>query len=225
MMHELPFRTNTTFLTDDELILLDVLFDGAKWKNCLYREVFREQWNLGYSHNLNDDELGSHLRSLCEHGVLESEFDDNGQCFRITVFGGELWSQERLPVWDRFCHDCYTTTSRGRTMMSVVAVSPRIRDEFLDLFPMYPARRRIATIERHVLISWHPFSKLYVGSATYIEQREWHSIEEYNAYKTMFREHWELLKQKRSWWRTVGELQRFVPHNGKESSGSTQMAD
>jgi hypothetical protein len=56
-MQNLPFRTNTTWLGDDNLILLDCLFDTAARIGSLRRENFGERWNIGYSHNFNDDEL------------------------------------------------------------------------------------------------------------------------------------------------------------------------
>jgi hypothetical protein len=209
-MHDLPFRTNRTWLTDDQLILLDVLFNGSTLFQLLCREGFLEQWNLGYSHGLDDGELRCHLRWLCEHGVLVAEPRGDDIGFRMTVSGGELWSQERCPVWERYCMEYYSTTSRGRTRMSVLAVSPQVRDDFLALWPLYPARRRTATIPDRGLIGWRPFGQLFAGVATYEEQRRW-TWDEYAVWVERWRQHQAVLERERSWWRFVPELQRFIP--------------
>jgi hypothetical protein len=237
-MHKLPIRTNSTWLSDDELLLLDVLFQWSTWICLLRREGFREQWNL-HPHNFNDEELRSHLDSLCTRGVLFYEdrncpsgwrsrgHQDDRTCVGLTALGGELWSQERMPQWDRFCTERYTTISNGRTLMSVVAVSPKIRDDFLELWPLEVARRRSATIVNHELIPWRPFSKLYVGMATYLEQREWTEAEAM-AHMASYREHHETLQRERSWWRNVPELQRFVTdqeHDAGRLSGPPGQAN
>ncbi|HEY7157847.1 MAG TPA: hypothetical protein VH575_28070 [Gemmataceae bacterium] len=209
-MHKLPFRTNKTWLSDDQLILLDVLFDRGTFLRLLRRESFCEQWNLGYSHNLSDDYLQCHLHWLCEHGVLEAERDGNQTVFHMTAIGGELWSQERCPVWERYCIEQYRMTSRGRTLMSVMAVSPQVRDNFLALWPLYPARRRTATIADRGLIGWHPFGQVFVGVATYEKKQQW-TRDEHAVWIEQYRRHQTVLEQERSWWRCVPELQRFVP--------------
>src|SRR5262249_38621605 len=166
--------------------------------------------DLGYAHSLDDGELRCHLRWLCEHGILEAERDGDQTVFRMTAAGGELWSQERCPVWDRYCIECYRTTSRGRTMMTVYAVTPHVRDEFLALWPLYPARHRTARIADHGLIGWHPFGQLFVGVATYEEQRRW-TFKEYADWFASYCHHQAVLERERGWWRCVPELHRLVP--------------
>jgi hypothetical protein len=209
-MSNRPFRTGKTWLTDDQLVLLDVLFDKGASYRLLRRAGFLEQWNLGYTHNLDDPVLECNLRWLCEHGVLEQKRDVNQTWFQMTRDGGELWSQERCPVWDRYCIEWYATTSRGRTRMTVFAVSPKVRDDFLALWPQYPARRRILTLTDCLLIEWHPFARVYVGIATYQELRQW-TPAEYVVWAEQHRQHWAMLERERSWWRCVLELQRFAP--------------
>jgi hypothetical protein len=210
-MQKLPFRTNTTWLSDDDLILLDVLFDCGVMFRHLRRDNFQLQWNLGYAHSLDDDQLRCRLRWLIDHCVLDTDRHENRNYFRMTANGGQLWSQERCPIWDRFCTERYKITLRNRTMMSVVAVSPQIRDDFLRLWPMYPARLRTATIADYGLVPWLPFPELHVGIATYDEQSEW-TPEEYAVYLDGSREYQAVLQRERSWWRFVSELQRFIPN-------------
>ena len=209
-MRDRPYRTGKTWLTDDQLVLLDVLFDGGASLRFLRRENFLERLNLGYAHALDDPALECNIRWLCEHGVLEPHRRGGGTYFRMTRDGGELWSRERCPVWERYCTERYTTTSRGRALMSVMAVSPEVRDHFLVLWPMYPARRKTAVISYRRLIGWYPFPRVYVGIATYEERQKW-TPAEYAVRAEQNRQHWAMLERERSWWRCVPELQRFLP--------------
>jgi hypothetical protein len=127
----------------------------------------------------------------------------------MTAVGGNIWSSERCPDWGRFCMERYTTTIRGRTMMTITAVSPSIRDDFLDFWPMYDARRRKALVSDFGLVPWRPFGTLHVGIATYHEQHEW-TPAEYAVYIEQYKHHQALLEENRSWWRFVDELQRFI---------------
>jgi hypothetical protein len=213
-MNELPFRTNATWLSDDELVLLDVLFNAGTWVDLLTQESFHEQWNLGYSHQLNDNDLRTSVEKLCHSGVVRVDVGESdrlsGPCIQLTPHGGDLWSLERCPIWERYCMERYSETSAGRTIMTVIAASPEVRDDYLRVWPRYPARRREFTLYDYQLISWRQFPRLYVGAATYHEQRSWSTFEEYSAYRTMFEEHQQLVKRERSWWRGVRELQRFL---------------
>ena len=210
-MQNLPFRTRSTSICDDDLILLDVLFDGAASTRLLRRDVFHWQWNLGYSHNLTDNELRSHLLKLCELGVIKTTVSGTRICFQLTALGRDLWSQERCPDWSRFCRERYREISQGRTLMSVVAVSTEIRDDFLRVRLMNPARRRTARISDFGLVPWKPFGQLQVGMATYVEQHQW-TLEELSVQEALLREYRTRLERERTWWRTVPELQRFVPN-------------
>lgn len=196
-----PFRTGETWLTDDQLILLDVLFDTHATFRLLRRHRFHEQWNLGYVHDLDDDALKRNLKLLCERGILNLLRDADRIAFRMTCTGGQLWSRERCPDWTRYCTEQYRDSPRGRELMTVLAVSADVRDQFLTLWPRYPARRKIAVIRDRPLIEWHPFPQLYIGLASYDNRAE--EVSEY-------REHRSRLERGRSWWRTVPELQRFV---------------
>jgi hypothetical protein len=201
-MSSLPFRTRTTSLSDGELILLDVLFDSGSTYRLLRRSRWHGQFNLSYDHGFDDAELRHRLRSLCDQGILEWERSHNQYCFRMTPLGGDLWSQERCPVWNRYCCERYREDSRGRTHMLVLAASPEIRDDFLNIWPMSPARRRTATFEDSGLIYWRPFAKIYAGVAFYLEDDD---------RRRRLHEHWKDIEPRRTWWRFVKELQRFVP--------------
>lgn len=211
-MSNLPYRTNATWLTDDDLILLDVLFDGGATFRLLRRSVFRDQWNLGYSHRLNDDELHRRLAWLCERGVLETTVDTDGTFFDLTAAGGKLWSEERCPVWERYCAVQRTTElpSKGRTVLAAIAVSPQILDEFLRLVPRCRVRRRTAIVPGDGYLPWLRFPRLYLGIVAY---SEW-TPEEYSDRDQRYLEHRTRLELERSWWGDIKELQRFTPGGG-----------
>lgn len=215
-MQTLPFRTNATYLSDDELILLDILFQWGSPASLLRRKHFHAQWNLGYSHNLDDDQLRCRLRWLCEHGVLTVERDER-KCLQITQHGFELWSQERCPVWEQYCMDRYGATLRDRTMITVVAVSPKIRDDFLKLCPLEPARRRTATIADYGLIRYRSFDHLYVGVATWQENVDF-ALEDTIDYGQLLRDHDAAVERERSWWGFVPDLQKFIGESDRPKS-------
>jgi hypothetical protein len=209
-MHELPYRTNSTWLSDDHLILLDAIFDHGAWEADLTQAAIGSLCNLPYSHNFSDDQLQQQLAELSGQHVITRHMNEHGPTVRITANGGDLWCRERTPIWDRFCTERYKTTLRGQTLMSVIAVSAEVRDTFLEIWPMYPARRRRTVIRDFGLIKWHPFTQLHVGLATYDEPNSW-SGDEYISHRKASSEHQALLRRERTWWRNVKELQRFMP--------------
>lgn len=169
----IPFRSNSTWLDDVDLVLLDALFDCRTAFWLLRSEIFRSHWNLGYSHNLTDEQLRARLRNLVGRGVVAAEYPPHGTVLRMTPTGGSLWSRERCPKSERYCRERYSETRGGRELMSVVAVSPQVRDDFLRLWSECPTRdsvRRRSTSIRDInnlrLLEWKPFECYHVGLAT-----------------------------------------------------------
>ena len=133
------FRTHRTFLTDDELILLDVLF---KWR-ISFEALRRDDFALGFncdSHNLDDVQLVEALARLCEEGFLRRKppFDHRvkkcGGWFEMTARGGELWNSERQPVWELFVSCRERPTLSGRTIVSRSGVSATVCRDSLHLY-------------------------------------------------------------------------------------------
>ena len=209
-MNNRPYRSNVTWLTDDDLILLDGVFDGGAMFHHLRRNSTYLRYHVGYEHELDDDLLRCRLVWLCEHCILATDRQDRYTYYCMTENGGKLWSQERCPVWERYCRDHYGATSRNRTMMSVVAVSQSIRDDFLRVCSMYPTRVRTATISNHCLIPWKSFPRFHVGVSTYVEENAW-TPEEYVDFERRQNDHLAVIQRERSWWRSIRELQRFTP--------------
>src|SRR3954469_12587919 len=88
------YRSHVTDLSENELLLLDVLFSCNSSFECLSHENFKERWNCR-SHNLDDTELHSTLHRLCDRGILDTDRHAGVPYFRMTENGGHLWSLER----------------------------------------------------------------------------------------------------------------------------------
>lgn len=210
------YRTHATSLTNDDLVILDVLFHGAAIPAMLRRRHFKEQWNAE-PHRLDDAALESALDRMLKDGILERGESQSRRhhVVRMTPHGGDLWSRERCPIWQRYCLDRYNTLPCGSTLLTIVAVAAEIRDHFLDVWPEYPARKRTKMIRDVGLNEWRSFGTLHVGLATYIEPDQW-SCEEYELYRQRHQQYLRRVDTSRTWWRSVAELQRFVPapHTG-----------
>lgn len=199
---KLPFRTGATPLTDDELILLDVLFRGWPCPARLLRKRdFLFQWNFGYSHDLDDRQLRATLTGLHDRDLVRPELAVKDVCFVITPAGGELWSRERLPAWDSYFDTSCRITRSGRTTMKVLAFSAELRNRFLDLCPNASAERRRRTVRRGRLIEWRPPRRVYLGAAGYFGTDLSPATDVY----------WDRLERERIGWQNVRQLQRFLP--------------
>lgn len=210
-LNEPPFfRTHSTDLTENELLILDVMFERSVTYPMLRSCNFGPQFNA-QSHGLDDEALKSTLVGFERRGMIV--VDDSMFCghhyISITANGGELWALERQPKWERFCTDSYPATIRGRTIMSVKCATAGVRDDFIRLVPEYPARTKMATIKDNGLVHWRDFGTLYIGLASYREPSE-RSHEEILEWLPKHQAHIERVEKERTWWRSVRELQKFV---------------
>ncbi|MCE9606456.1 MAG: hypothetical protein K8U03_16295 [Planctomycetia bacterium] len=211
----LPFRTGNTWLSDDLLIVLDRLFNIGCGLRFLKRETFQLQWNLDYSHGFDDEELERQLGSLCDQGLLLRDDEDRayGAIYRMLPKGGALWSEERRPVWERYCQCRWTSTMRGREVLTVVAVSARIRDDILRVYPRSPTRTRTKVLTEYpYFLGWLPFDRLYLGAAICDAEMPSPegSAEEFAAYSKRISDNYARLDAERTWWDDVADLQRFI---------------
>ena len=212
-MTHAKYRSHATSLSDDELLILDVMFRHGVTITMLRRCNFVSQF-AAESHSLDDDALQDTLQRLVQNDVIERSDDQScGHCYYdMTRRGGELWSAERCPIWERYCTDSYPMNIRGRTLVTVKAVSAEIRDDFLRIWPENSARCRHALIRDVGLIHWYPFEQLHVGFAAYSEDRcpERPSHEELELWQEKRLHHWRRVEEERTWWRSVAELQKFI---------------
>jgi hypothetical protein len=208
MKELLYFRIGLTALSHDELLLFDVLFKYRVQLRSLRREHFVETFNCRH-HNLDDSELQLAIERMRDRGLVEIVCHNDVNYVSLTQAGGELWSRERCPVWERYASEHYRETLSGKPFMTVVATSASTLDEFLRFAPnaglnFENARIRRFEISRHQLIPWHPFTRLYVAIAMNFESSQ--SIDSRN-----WQQHRVAHEERRTWWRNVVELQKFWP--------------
>ncbi len=103
-------RTYATSLTDDELILFDVMF----WRDVAFSQLrlenFGEVFNYPdeHSHHYPAEKLWRVLDTLIARGLLHAHIGHSiigrRTYYGLTSAGGRLWELERQPDWMRFVH-------------------------------------------------------------------------------------------------------------------------
>ena len=200
------YRTHTTGLSDDELLILDVMFDSYVTWPMLRRRHFTNQFNAE-SHSLDDEHLVETLRRFVREDVIAPiEHTFRGHRYiGLTPAGGGLWSRERCPVWECYAMSRIRESTTDRELLTVRAATAQIRDDYLRLVPDGPARRRTAVIKDDSLIYWRAFGMIHVGLATYVPKTRW-TPEEYQSQLA----HRARCEAERTWWHTVAQMQRFM---------------
>ena len=131
------FRSHASNLTDDELSLLDVMFDGGATPSMLRQCNISAQFNVK-PHSLDDASLKETVRKFLRDGIVKpTDHRHRGHRYiRLTERGADLWSLERCPVWDRFCKDRECGYAGDKTIMScLLYTSPSPRDATLSRMP------------------------------------------------------------------------------------------
>lgn len=193
-------RTNTTSLSDNELALLDVMFNGNVPLRLLRRETFAAQWNRS-THGLSDGELCATLDRLCKAGVLRLDSSSSRHVYCMTRKGGRDWERERCPSWNRLTCDRYGEHRSGKPTVSILALSHDVREQFWNagvecgLFAYTNGRRRSRTIAGYSMIAWRPPTTVFVTVAIL---DDWWSDTD-----------WPELERRRTWWRSAIESDRF----------------
>ena len=67
---DLPKRTGRTSLSDAELLIFDLAFDGGAPYSLLTQEAYPLHMNVDYTHDLSDAELRTMLGSLVQSGLM-----------------------------------------------------------------------------------------------------------------------------------------------------------
>jgi hypothetical protein len=204
--HKLPSHTSVTDLSQDELRLLDVLFDCCAPISCLYREQFVATWN-SRPHNLDDIALQNTVEALCDRRILSRRRSNGVNYVGMTEYGGRLWSSERCPAWERYASERYGQTISGKPFVTIVATAAAIRDDLLRLcgpggsWQLDKARIRLFEIARHTLIPWRSFPSLFVGVVVdFGDETDWATLKSGS----------KMHEEGRTWWRNTRELQKFV---------------
>src|ERR1044072_8707744 len=94
-------RSNKTNLIDEELLILDVLFDASDTFESFVKENYSSWHNLPYSHDQETGPLRELIEKLIRDGILKfhSSGADNKVFYALTETGGKLWEAERVPDW------------------------------------------------------------------------------------------------------------------------------
>jgi hypothetical protein len=201
---EFVARTRRTALTDDELCLLDALFDCTDRARMLGRDAVLAR-NLPYTHNLDDDGVELALRRLGQAGLVRlrpaDARPDLGPRVELTPSGGTLWEMERGPDWNRFCRDSSMPDRDGAWVLSVIAMDEAVGDDFLETAiacklhaaDLPQARRRWVRVS---LVPWQPERRV-------VEWRVPLAPPDETPPRLV---DWAAYEANRTWWRSITEL-------------------
>ncbi|MEO1527243.1 MAG: hypothetical protein AAFX06_17525 [Planctomycetota bacterium] len=219
-MKTLPPRTGETDLTDDELLLLDMLFDRNARGDQLSSAVYELHMNCGYNHSLDDDQLLETLSSLRSRNVLRligNTSTTETPVYSLTESGGGLWEQERRPDWRAFV----TTLQRELGVFASGSIIAYCVDEQVGrrclgamfssgmITPAGPIRTR--RFENRRGLPWKMFPKLVALRCKTLDDIR-------HGPKPV---EWDVFESSRCWWRSVDELLTLDKAPAADSSEST----
>jgi hypothetical protein len=109
-LNTLPTRTGDSDLSDDELLVFDMLFDCNASADQLSASVYGIHMNCEYNHSLDDGELSETIASLLSRNLIRpvgKSANSPAIVYSLNESGGKLWELERRPAWNH-----YVTTSQ-----------------------------------------------------------------------------------------------------------------
>lgn len=198
-------RTGITNLSDDELLLFDMLFDCSARPDQLSASAYAIHMNCDYTHSLNDRELSDALCSLlsrCLVRVVGNSANSNAPTYSLTETGGALWELERQPNWNQYV----TTSQKQLGTFSTGSIVALCVDEIVGrqclgamfasglITPAGSIRSRMLYDKRIVPWKWFPsiFALRCKTSDSIHDARE--SVK------------WYAYQSSRCWWRSIDEL-------------------
>lgn len=201
----LPKRTGESGLSDDELLLFDMMFDFNASETQLSSSVYAQHMNCGYNHSLDDVALGHTIDSLLDRNLIHligNSVDSTDIIYSLTESGGKLWEIERQPDWQRFITTSQTMIGSNSTG-SIVAlcVDEQIGRQCLGamfasglITPTGSIRGRELSNKR--LVPWKSFpSVIALRCRTSDNVNHLPKPVEWNVYNAS-----------RCWWRSIDEL-------------------
>ena len=208
-------RNNNTSLTDDELVIFDVLFDTFVPLNFLRcGEDFSLIFNYP-SHSLDVNKLKDTIQRFVRNGLMKFKLNVIPKDEQIVTFigltknGGELWEKERLPIWDKFVSDS-SYNYKGYWELSISSPSLETATVFITIAQecklyelINPNDIEVDEIKGSDLedfLPWKAFDKVYELKARLLDNDETENSSETD---------WELYRQKSIWWRDADELHRL----------------
>ncbi len=208
-------RTNETYLSDDELIIFDLLFDTNDTVNSLIGGKDFELHHNYQSHNLNVIQLKDTFDKFVNDGLMRLKLVVPGKIEKILTYvgltekGGVLWEKERCPLWEKFVADI-SSEEKDYWELSIYSPTLEAAKEFIEishechLYDLEDKNKiEIQQIEGKdidYLIPWKVFNKLYRIKA---------QLSERHGTEKSIETDWELYEKKMKWWRDVNELQNL----------------
>ena len=208
-------RTNKTSLSNEELLILDVLFDASDTFESLLKENYASLHNLPYTHTLETSLLRELIDKLISNGLITSHSSGPGDrlFYALTEAGGNLWEAERSPAWERYCVDSATVDENGNWTLSVESPSITTAKAFVDCakdcslyrFNDASLRTRTRMEEKISTIEWRAFPTVCSLSV------RTHPLPEVNTVD------WNEYESRRTWWRSLMELAKFQTFSSFEN--------
>ncbi len=218
-MNNKIIRTNQTELSDDELIIFDLLFDSYQSVNSLKKgDNVTIGLNYPISHQIETTELISVVETFVDMGLMKFKLGfipEQNQIYPrvgLTEKGGNLWEKERLPDWEKYVADS-SSDENGFWELSISSPSLKTAKHFMlvvqecKLYELSDPRK-FEILENQVketepLIPWKTFGTVYE-----IKSRLSERMGSGNRPLT----DWKLYQKKARCWRTVKELQISKQH-------------
>ena len=128
-----PIRSRSSSLTEDELTVIDPLFDSYAPKKALSSRNYASSFNTDYSHNLSDAELDACLERFTKEGLVFGPISTRASTYGLTPAGGSIWEAERRPIWELFCVASEGLESEGMCEVEITAYSHDVGRAYLSL--------------------------------------------------------------------------------------------
>lgn len=200
-------RTNKTNLTDEELLILDVLFDAGDTFESLQKENYASWHNLPYSHHLEAGRLRDLINKLLHNGMLKAYTMDqsNKVFYALTEAGGKQWEVERAPDWERYCMDSSKEDENSNWIVFIESPSSTTAKAFVDwvmschFYEFKQEEMKTITLidEKLSTVYWRTFPTVCSISAATYASPEINKVD------------WAEYESKRTWWRSLTELAKF----------------
>lgn len=194
-MNELPLRTGSTGLSDNELLIFDFLWWIHVPRHCLYSDVYSVHMNVAYEHSMSNEEVDDTLQRLHEGKLITKRYE-SPESFTLTPAGGLLWESERRPNWQTYVSECGT---HNEERFSFVVLDKNIGRLFVAgmtaaglIVPTNQVQSR--TIYNHWLTPWKRVSaaelvRVHVRGEDPLQFPDW-----------------DVYESCRIWWRSINEL-------------------
>ncbi|MCP4353788.1 MAG: hypothetical protein GY795_50725 [Desulfobacterales bacterium] len=206
-------RSFHTTLTDDEVIIFDVLFDrSVPLRNLEGGKEFEYFFNYP-SHRLEIVQLTDTLNKFINEGFMKTNIIAYEKLKKLCVYieltekGGKIWEKERTPNWENYIIDYQIRNEiKNKEELYIYSLSLIVAEKFLNtahkskLYKMKnPENKSISKIDGTKLgyIPWKKFSELY-EIKTELSERVY-----INGHPGI---DWDIYWHEIEWWRDVSEL-------------------